>query len=908
MSHLQTNNRGNRTGLSRGAVLGLCAALALAFLAAPTAAQLTGRLAGQVMDADGAPLPGATITVNSPNLMGSRTDFADAEGSFSFPSLPPGVYTVDAELDGFVPQQRIEVEVRLNRATEVRFSMLVSEFAEEVVVTAETPVVDPEQVSTAVTFSTDYLEKAAVSSLFRSYQTMLEQAGGVAGGSNPNVYGSTLGENAWYVDGANTTDPVTATWGLNLPYDAIQEVNFELGGYEARYGGATGGVINVVTKAGGNRFAGSVDLRYRDTDFNTNGEHFDKDANITEFSEPSVTFRGPITRDKLWFSTAANPVRSKGTPTGSVLTRDFDGTNLFGRITWQARDDYQIVGRYHGEDTAIHNDNAGRLVAAEAGSRQDQAAQIVGATLLAVPTSNLQWEFQATIIRNSLDAYPESGDFDTIGHVDSFGDGSRTVNYTNQQFSDRERDEYNTSLTWFTDGAAGDHELRFGIVHADNFFRTQNNSTGGGYSFGDRFGQPYTFLFSPIEASTNNDGRSLTAYAEDTWRATPNLTLKFGVRNDEVSFTNDVGEEVANMSKLQPRIGFAWDITGDSKTVVRANWGRYMHPNALTLPSFARVNSEPTVRWISCSTFRSSLGANCRDAYPGEQTVGGLTFPNWTSDPVGFDPNGWFFNTTFASTPSTIVPDLRPTFADQWQVGVERHLARRTSIALTYIDKETSDIFEDTCNGNIPTPREGADCDYYVMANLPGLTREYRGAVLEFVSRFTDWMELRGSYTRSDSEGNVGYTQNAGTAFDVYPVHFDNRYGYMADHRKHRVKFNGYVDLPLDFGVGFRTFWWSPFVYSSTQPGDPYGTEFLEPRGSREAPDNQYRIDLYVTRYFDLPGNLRLNVIGSVHNALDSEQVTSICGSLPGCAGVDQHTASAYRQPRSFEVGLRLTY
>ena len=907
VTHLQRNHRRRLAGLSRSAILGPCAALALSFLAAPAAAQLTGRLAGQVTDAEGAPLPGVTVTVNSPNLMGSRTDFADAEGGFSFPSLPPGVYTVEAMLDGFVPQQRTEVEVRLNRATEIHFSMLAGEFGEEVVVTAETPVVDPEQVSTAVSFSTDYLEKAAVSSLFRSYQTMLEQAPGVAGGANPNVYGSTPAENAWFVDGTNTTDPVTATFGLNLPYDAIQDVNFELGGYEARYGGATGGVVNVVTKAGGNQLEGSVDVRYRDSDFNTNGEHFDKEANISEFSEPAATLRGPILRDKVWFSTAANPVRSKSTPTGSVLTRDFDGANLFGRVTWQARQDYQLVGRYHDEDASIDNSNAGRLVATEAASRQDQLAQITGATLLAAPTSNLQWELQASLIRNSLDVYPQSEDFDTIGHIDSFGDSSSSVNYTNQQFSSRDRDDYNTSLTWFTYGAAGDHELRIGATHSDTFFRSQNDSTGGGYVFRDRFGQPYTYYYSPIEGAFEYDGRLSSLYVQDTWRATSDLTFKVGLRHDQVAFANDIGDEVADMSKLQPRFGAAWDITGDSRTVVRGTWGRFMHPNALTLPSFARVNSLPTIRWLSCSAFRAGLGANCRDAYPGEQTVGGVTFPNWVADPVGFDPNGWFFNTTFGSAPSTIAPDLNPTYADQWQLGVERQLARRTSIALTYIDKETSDIFEDTCNGNIPTPSADADCDYYVMANLPGLTREYNGVALEFVSRFTDWMELRGSYVWSESKGNIGDTQNAGTAYDHYPVHFVNRYGYMPDHRKHRVKFNGYVDLPLDFTVGFRTFWWSPFIYSVTQPGDPYGVELVEPRGSREAPDNQYRVDLYATKYFTV-GQYRFNVIASVHNALDSEQITTICGSVNGCAGVELDAPRTYRQPRSFEAGVRFSF
>ncbi len=896
------------SGLSRTAVIGLCAALALGLLAAPATAQLTGRLAGQVTDAEGAPLPGATVTVNSPNLMGSRTEFTDTEGGFSFRVLPPGVYTIQTELEGFVPQQRSEVEVRLSRVTEIQFSMALGEFSEEMTVVAETPMVDPEQVSTSQTFGVEYLKKASIGSANRSYQSVLTQAAGVAGGANPNVYGSTLGENAFYIDGIDSTDPVTATFNINLNFDTIQEINLETGGFEARYGRATGGFVNVVTKSGGNELSGSVDIRYRDTDFNTSGDHFDKDENIVEFRETGATLGGPITRDELWFYTAANPVRSKSTPTESPITRDFEGTNLMGKLTWQARPEWQIVGRYLNEDATISNANAGRSVAAEAAYFQEQPNSIFSLEALAVPTSNLEWHVHVAAVRSELNSFPQSRDFDTIGHVDSFGDGSRTVNYTNQQFSNRDRDELSTNLAWFTDGAAGDHELRVGVDYANLFFRSQNNTTGGGYSFGDRFGQPYTLLFSPIEASAENEGTLLTTYVQDTWRVNPNLTIKLGLRSDQVGFNNDIGDEVADLSKLQPRFGLAWDINGDAKTVARASWGRFMHPNALTLPSFARVNRLPTVRWLSCSTFRASLGAACRDQYPGERMAGSLIVSNWVNDPAGFDPNGWFYNTTFSSEPSTIAPDLEPTYADEWIVGIERELTRRTSIGLTYVNKETLDIFEDTCNGNLPTPATGADCDYYVMANLPGLSRDYSGFILDFESRFADWIHILASYTRSESEGNVGYTQNAGIAFDIYPDHFDNAYGYLGDHRKHRFKANGYVDLPLDFTLGFEAFWSSPGVYTATEASETYGRIFTERRGSRRINDN-YGLHLQATKGFTFGRDLRFELIASVFNALDDELVGTVCARVEGCAGgLELDEAATYGQPRRYEAGVRFEF
>ena len=910
MSQIQPLHRIAGSGLSRTAVLGLCAALALTLLAAPAAAQLTGRLAGQVMDADGTPLPGATVTVNSPNLMGSRTEFTNVDGGFSFRVLPPGVYTIQTELEGFVPQQRSEVEVRLSRVTEIRFSMALGEFSEEVTAVAETPVVDPEQVSTSQTFSVEYLKKASVGSTNRSYQNVLAQAAGVAGGGNPNVFGSTLGENAFIIDGVDSTDPVTATFNINMNFDTVQEINLETGGFEARYGRATGGVVNIVTKSGGNDLSGSLDVRYRDTDFNTNGEHFDKNANVVEFTELAANLGGPFKRDELWFYVAANPVRSKSTPTESPTTRDFDGTNLMAKVTWQTNDAWQVTGRYIGEDATISNSNSSRSVAPEAASFQEQPKSILGVEALGVPTSNLEWHIRAGIVRGELNTFPQSRDFDTIGHVDTFGDGSRSVNYTNQQFSNRDRDDFSTNVAWYGDGAAGDHEVRVGVDYAGNFFRTQNNATGGGYSFGDRFGQSYTLLFSSIATPDDNDGELLTAFVQDTWRVNPNLTIKIGLRNDQVAFTNDVGDEVADMSKLQPRFGLAWDINGDARTVVRASWGHFMHPSALTLPSFARVNSLPTVRWLSCSTFRASLGANCRDAFPGEQTVGGLTFSNWIADPVGFDPNGWYYNRVFSSTPSTISPDLEPTYANEWIVGIERELTRRTSIGLTYVSKETLDIFEDTCNGNVPTPVTGADCDYYVMANLPGLARDYNGIILDFESRFADWIHVLASYTRSESEGNVAYTQNSGADFDIYPDHFENRYGYLGDDRRHRVKVNGYVDLPLNFTVGFDGFWSSEGAYTATEALQPpsYSRFFTERRGSRRAND-RYGLDLQAAKGFTFGRNLRFELIAAVFNVFDEEQISSVCARVEGCSGgLALDEPATYIQPRRYEAGVRFEF
>jgi hypothetical protein len=892
--------------------LALVAALALG--AAPVLSQAvegsSGRLAGGVTDGSGEPLPGVTVTVTSPNLMGERTAITDAEGTFGFPTVPAGTYTVRTQLEGFVPQERTEVEVRLGRTTEIRFEMALGAVSETVVVTADTPVLDPEQVSVSQNFNEEYLQKASVSSLNRGYQNVLGQAAGVTAingsSSNPSVFGSTFGENAYYIDGIDSTDPVTATFGINLNFDTIQEINFETGGFEAQYGRATGGVVNVITKSGGNEFSGTFDLRYRDNDFNTSGEHFDADADDSSFLDPAATLGGPIARDRAWFFAAAEDVESKATPSASPTTRIFEGTNLMGKVTWQATQSWSLVGRWLEEDAQIDNANADPLVAAEATRVQEQPAAISSLELFGTPTDSLALSFKAALVRNELNSFPQSGDLTTLGHSDEFGDLSRSVNYTNIQLSDRDRDELNGSLTWFVDDLAGDHELKTGIEYADLFFRSRNDIVGDFY-YGDAFGDPFVFWHSPSTGFAEFDGEINGLYVQDTWRVDPRITLKLGARYDQVAFRNDTGAEIADMDELQPRIGVAWDIGGESKTVARLSWGRFMHPNALTLPSFARQDNAPTFAYLSCSA--NGLDRElCEAIFSGELTAGGFTVPTWILDPQNHDPAGWVLvpGNVFSSLPSTIAEGLEPTFADELVVGVERQLTRRTALGLSYIDKTTEDIFEDTCDGNVVTPSADASCDFYVMVNLPGLRRDYEGLLLTFESRATDWLHVLASYTYSESKGNVEYTQNAGADFDVFPDHFDNRYGFLEDHQRHRVKFNGYVDLPLDFTVGFDAFWSSAFRYEAREASPVYDEIFTEPRGSREASD-LYRLDLQVAKGFEI-GKVRLQAIAAVLNVLDDEQTLQVCNRVEGCGDDALDQGLLFRQPRSFEAGFRLEF
>ncbi len=193
-------------------------------------------------------------------------------------------------------------------------------------------------------------------------------------------------------------------------------------------------------------------------------------------------------------------------------------------------------------------------------------------------------------------------------------------------------------------------------------------------------------------------------------------------------------------------------------------------------------------------------------------------------------------------------------------------------------------------------------------AGHPLLTRDYSGFVLNFESRFADWFHVLASYTNSESRGNVENTRNSDFAFDIYPDHFENTYGFLSDHRRHRVKMNGYVDLPFDFTLGFNAFWHSADVYAPTKASEKYERIFTERRGSR-AGNDLYGMDLQVSKGFGFGRDMRLEVIGTVFNVLDDEHVAAVCTQVEGCFdGIKLGAAMAYTQPRRFEAGVRFEF
>jgi len=228
--------------------LTLAALAIVTVLAGAGEAATTGQLTGLVVDSDGNPLPGVTVSASSLTQIGGvQTTETDLQGWFQYPRLTPGYFKVLLDLDGFLTQELTEVQVRLDRMTQVHVTMPLATFGEEVTVTEMTPVIDPERVSTGQTFTEDFMQEAAVGTNVRWFYgqipllaagTASTWPGGESGeGWNISVMGSTGSENIYQTDGLDTSHPYWGGAQITLPFDSIQEVAFESSGFGAEFAG-----------------------------------------------------------------------------------------------------------------------------------------------------------------------------------------------------------------------------------------------------------------------------------------------------------------------------------------------------------------------------------------------------------------------------------------------------------------------------------------------------------------------------------------------------------------------------------------------------------------------------------------------------------------------------------------------
>jgi outer membrane receptor protein involved in Fe transport len=308
--------------------------VAAAFLTVPLAVaqETTAGLQGTVRDATGSSVPKASVEVTSPALIGVKKAETDTTGAFRFTNLPPGTYTVTTTATGFRTNKQQGVELQVGHLPTLSITMEVGTVTETVDVSAQASLIDPTQSKVQTNISSTNLMNLPTQSL--SFQSVIQFAPGAR--SEPlqggyQVNGASNSENAYLVEGQETASIIDGHSQANVPMDFIQEVQVKTNGFEAEYGGALGGVVNVVQKSGSNEVHGSIFTYYNSDRFNAKPnanqirnpqysanyqgnkrldqplEYYFPVKDHSRVVDPGFTLGGPLVKDRLWAFVSGAP-------------------------------------------------------------------------------------------------------------------------------------------------------------------------------------------------------------------------------------------------------------------------------------------------------------------------------------------------------------------------------------------------------------------------------------------------------------------------------------------------------------------------------------------------------------------------------------------------------------------------
>ena len=600
------------------ASMALCAATASA---QPT----TGSIIGRVLDDQGAAIPGASITVNSPSTGFTRSDVTDAEGVYRLRALPVGTFDVTVELAGFTSLDRKGVVVNVGQTITIDFSMKVAAVAETVVVTGQTPLIEVSVSSVGGVVDIGRIESIPLNG--RQFANLAATLPGVGLGNHSDPTKSTQyspqinggnGRNVNYqIDGGDNNDDTVGGLLQLFPLEAIQEFNFVTSRAKAENGRSNGGVMNIVTKSGTNTYRGSFFELFRDkslnsittTEKNSNSEKQDYRRN-----QFGGSFGGPIVKDKVHYFGAAE--RTRRDTKQVVNTRGFfpslDGTFdtpyretlLNVKVTANATQNQYLSVRY-GRNQNSQPYGATSLKPVNGWGQSKNEFNSINANHNWVLGGKLNEfifqyaDFSNNISANSQDPYEQFPNGVAIGQ-------SPNTPQTTEQKKWQFRDDF----SWHVTGMGGvGHDFKAGVnfINEPRLFITFNSGKGviQHTHLTDVVGGPIsTITLNDGDASANIPLKQYAGYVQDDWAVTDNLTLNIGLRYDLITGyqfdqsknpnfvlmqaagaagrlagikgLENFGKDPKNdTNNWQPRLGFAYSLRG-GKDVLRGGWGIYM--------------------------------------------------------------------------------------------------------------------------------------------------------------------------------------------------------------------------------------------------------------------------------------------------------------------------------------------
>jgi len=851
--------------------------IGVALIAGPALAQMaTGTVTGTVTY-EGKALPGVMVSVASPELQGTRSAVTAANGDYLFRLLPPGDYTVTFTLSGFKTLD-IPVKVSAQQSKTVDAVMYPEAVQEEIVVTGSYETISSNtQASTTIDSST--MEKLPVP---RDIYNAVALAPGVhttGPSDNITISGAQSHENLFLINGVVVNENIRGQATNLFIEDAIQETTTSTSGVSAEYGRFAGGVVNMITKSGGNEFSGSFRV-------NMNNEKWEGKTPLTTTQQDSIdktyeaTLGGFIWRDKIWFFAAGRDNKTNTTgqtynPDPAYIVNFPRGTTekrYEGKLTISPTSSHRIVGSYIKRDRDWTNYYFTPLDIVDTGdSIYDRS----------IPEKLYAGNYSGVITENFLiEAQYSERTLTFVKSGSRFTDIIRgTVVYDNTNgevgnaaiFCGVCEDEKRNNEDWLakgsyflTTGSAGSHDIVFGYDHYLDYLDSNNHQSGSDWWFsatyftyvgsdwypvvlgqGDNVGTADWDWYPILELSKGSEFKVDSIFVNDTWRYNENWSFNIGFRYDKNDGKNSVGAQVSKDSKVSPRLGVSWDPKGDGDWIFNLSYANYV----MILANTGNVgNQSPGGQpaqfiWLYDGP---DINANCDAAHPenciAPQDVLQQVFDYFNNDFCDADGNcGTAYNGDWGpygvDVPGKnriIKGSLSSPYSEEWSIGATKRLGTRGIARIDYTWRDFKDLYETQVNqstGDVELQALGQNfglVDLGYITNSNYLKRTYHGVTLSAQYRLSDRLNLGGNYTWSHAYGNFdGETSGSGPITSsnnpqYYPeyrdVSWSNPSGDLAIDQRHKLRAWMIWDI-VSTSRHNLSFSWLENFYSGT----PYG-------------------------------------------------------------------------------------
>lgn len=606
-------------------------ALPMAAMAQGT--DVTGQIDGSVTDSTGGVLPGATVTVTNSDTGFKRVVVTATDGAYVANLLPPGRYRVDAELSGLGKATLGNIEVLLGRSTKADLK-LTPTVSETVDVVATTPLVDTARTSMTMSITNDQIANLPL--LGRDFRTLAQLTPGVvdAFGGRITANGARGVATDYNIDGASSNNDFFGenTGGTRAPFTfsqaAIKEFQVVRSQYDAELGRGVGAQLNAITKSGTNQLSGEAFLFGRRRDWASkrqltfnNGQTVVDSFRAKDSTQPGFAIGGPIVKDQLFFFGNFDAQRQKlpvtatdirtttnflalsptlqqqflgklenylGHPYDEELAYDqtFNQNTYLGKIDWNAGSKYRISIRdNYTQFENFNNQTIGQR--SNQGNETDKFNQLVGqATMVLSPKLVNLLTVQHSHDERPVDPVSTPGAEISISGITSsailFGPLDSLPNNTTE-----DKVQVKNTLTY----SAGRHSIKAGtdmlFMHIDNLFARNLNGVylyNTPQNFVDGVPSSYRQGYGPGKGLTSWNQNTYAFFVSDNFRVGRRMTIDAGLRYDwqtmplpetnafpqHPEFISDIKVDRNNVA---PRLGIAYDLSGDGRSVIRGGTG-----------------------------------------------------------------------------------------------------------------------------------------------------------------------------------------------------------------------------------------------------------------------------------------------------------------------------------------------